>query len=240
MKQTLFNLLKIAEIDNKIDEIKETQIKIPGEVKELKAEVQARQSEITAKTDALLLLQNKQKEITQFLHEKNEWIKSREERVSDIKTNKEYQASLKEISTAKKEIKDKDAELATLHPQIDQLTDELNRYKEANEAKIEGSKNTINEQMVKFESAKSLIESALKTREAIAKDFANKQALKYYDRIHSRLSPAMALVNANGVCTECGTQILPQIFNLLAEANDIQTCNRCKRILYLEESLHQE
>ncbi len=236
MKQTLQALLRLAEVDNKIDLITKEQREIPSLVKEISTEIIALQQDIKDKEQRLQELQTNQKTINEFIAEKTTWAADREQRMNELKTNKEYQATLREISNARRDIKTNTEALQALLPQLEEATKEYETAAQMNTPRLEELKAKITEYKKRFDGAKEVIATEKKVREQFAKDVTEKRILSHYENIHKRVSPVMAKAH-DGVCCECGTRILPQVFNLLTVGNTVQTCYGCKRILYVEESL---
>jgi predicted nucleic acid-binding Zn-ribbon protein len=236
VKPTLLALLRLAEVDNKIDQIIKEQRDIPALVKEISTEIITRQKEVNEKKGHLAELQAQQKTINEFLTEKKVWVEDREKRINELKTNKEYQATLREISNAKRDIKTNEETLATLLPQIEAASQTAGGGTEDSEKKIEALKQSIQDYKTRFDASKEILAEEKRARDVLARDVTDKKLLAHYEQIHKRVSPVLAKAN-DGVCCECGTRILPQVFNLLSLGDSIQTCNGCKRILYLEESL---
>ena len=83
MKPTLLALLRLAEVDNKIDQIIKEQRDIPALVKEISTEIITRQKEVNEKKGHLAELQAQQKTINEFLTEKKVWVEDREKRINE-------------------------------------------------------------------------------------------------------------------------------------------------------------
>ena len=60
-----------------------------------------------------------------------------------------------------------------------------------------------------------------------------KEWLKTYDRLVRRGVPVAAVLN--GTCQGCRVRIPPQVNNILARGESMQTCERCGRIIYRQE-----
>lgn len=58
--------------------------------------------------------------------------------------------------------------------------------------------------------------------------------LKRYEAMRARLGVAVSRIEAAS-CTACHTQITSGLMNALRNAEDIQTCENCSRIIYLEK-----
>lgn len=236
MKQTLQALLRLAEVDNKIDLITKEQREIPSLVKEISTEIIALQQDTKDKEQRLQELQNNQKTINEFITEKTAWAVDREQRMNELKTNKEYQATLRETSNAKRDIKINSEALQALLPQLEEATKDYETAVQNNTPRLEDLKAQITEYKKRFDGVKDVVAAERKVREQFAKEVANQKILNHYENIHKRVSPVLAKAQ-DGVCCECGTRILPQVFNLLTMGETVQTCYGCKRILYVEESL---
>lgn len=236
MKETLQTLLKLVEIDNKIDHILLEQQDIPTTNEQCQKEIAQLQRQLDDTKTEIQALEAKQKNLTSFLSEKKEWITTREERINEVSTQKEFQAAQKEITTAKKEIKDKEVELETVGPKLTSLQSELASLLEKNEPRIADLTKHIQENTEHFNKIDAVIDSEQKRRALVLAEMTDAQILAHYEIIHTRVSPAMAKAD-EGNCSECGTRILPQTLNRLSIGKEMFYCTRCKRILYLEEGL---
>lgn len=239
VKETLISLVKLSETDNKIDHLKEEQTELPQEIQVLQSQIQDLQNQIVAVQTGLETAQSAKKESESFIREKTQWITDREARVNNIKTTKEFQAALREVSLAKKEIKDKQTGLEECSKKMAELEQQSADLKAKHEPKIQELKNSIEQKQQRLGQLEEVIAKEYQQREQTLQTVADKKSLAYYNHVHNRVSPAMAEVH-DGICAECGTRILPQVLNLIVVSESLHTCNRCKRILYLREELNQE
>ncbi len=236
MKTILTTLLRLAEIDNSIDQLIDEQIEIPQNIKAVQADIAGLQKQLNDRQNELTSAETLKKECETFVTEKNQWLKDRETRLNEIATSKEYQAAQKEVSIAKKEIKDKETLAQSLSSKLDLLNVDFKSITESNTPKIAELTTLITEQTARLDRLESLIGELNTKRAVVLKDVTNQQVLNSYDLIHKRTQPAMAKAD-DGNCAECGTRILPQTLNLLKIGDHVYNCTRCKRILYLEELL---
>lgn len=234
MKETIQSLLKLAQIDNKLDHFIREQEDIPESVRAISIEIVSLQNEADAKQKEFHDLENQKKEIQSFLQEKKQWIIDREARINELTTTKEYQAALKEVSLGKKEIKDKETILEALLPKLGAYSTEGVTTVEKLNAKIVELKNSIQQSKECFETLQTSIAEEKLARKQAVQEVTNKQALHHYEQIRRRVSPAISKAE-DRICVECGTRILPQVYNLLTVGQSIQSCNGCKRILYIPD-----
>ena len=64
------------------------------------------------------------------------------------------------------------------------------------------------------------------------------QWLKIYDTVAAKRGYAVAPV-VKGICQGCHMALPPQLSNVLARMESIQTCPRCGRLIYRKELLEQ-
>jgi len=233
VNETLKSLLKLSEVDKIIHHLSCQQEELPQINLELKTKIATLQNELNTKKIELSDLSALRKELLEAVQTKTEWMQSREERINELKTQKEYQAAQKEISLAKKGIKEKDAQLGEVGPKIDRLTNELLTLTEKSEPLIAQHTSDIQSNNEKLGSLDKELEKNTALRTELASNITDKTCLKHYEHIFRRAVPAISRLEGN-ICTECGTKVLPQSINMLKVGQQMQYCSRCKRILYIE------
>ena len=82
---------------------------------------------------------------------------------------------------------------------------------------------------------KTQLDEAKATRDA-ARTQVEKQWLKTYDSLAAKKGYAVAPV-IKGVCQGCHMALPPQLNNILARMESIETCPRCGRLIYRKELL---
>lgn len=239
MKTTLFILLELTEIDKIIEQLEQEKIEIPGQIKNHQNELALSQKQLKIHQDKIAQNDSTKKEIESFIQEKNAWIVDRENRIKEIQTNKEYQAALKEISMAKKEIKDKEVALQTLSPNIEELGKGLETLNSSNTQKLETLGTEIKNRQERLEKIDSMIVEESQKRKTVIEKIENKDMLKHYENVHAKVTPVMSRID-RGACSECGNRVPPQTMNLMHSSPAMQYCYRCKRILYFEEVLQEQ
>lgn len=236
MKNTLLTLIKLTEIDKKIDQIQHDRETTPQLIQELKTEITQLLLEITTLENEISTLSQTKNDGGDFIREKKEWIDKREQILKSLQTNKEYQAALKEIATAKKQISDKEAQAQDFTPKIEELSAKLAALQESNQTKISDLQIQIGQKEECLQKIDDVLQEETNKRKAILVEIQNDNTIKHYEYVRKKVTPAMAKAE-NGVCSECGSRIPPQILNLLHKSQSMQYCYRCKRIIYLEELL---
>lgn len=162
-------------------------------------------------------------------------IKKSEAKLSSVKTNKEYQAFLKEID----DIKEKNSKLE------DDMIDFLDR--------IEAAENTLNTKMAEY--------SELQTRLNVEKETIQKETeegkrqledldaqlktvaagidgalLATYNKVKALQNNAIGIVAViDAVCQGCNMNIPPQMYNELQRGDSLKKCPICDRIIYWKD-----
>ena len=159
-------------------------------------------------------------------------IKKREEQLRSVKTNKEYQAILKETSEIKELISQFEDETIECLDKIDlnekniqTILDEYAREKE----KINTNK-AIVEQEASEDSKK--LEQLISERDRLL-TMVEPELLRQYQFIKS-ISGGIAIAEVkNAVCLGCNINIPPQMYNELHRGNELKNCPHCHRMLYV-------
>jgi predicted nucleic acid-binding Zn-ribbon protein len=177
------------------------------------------------------LLEKKKKDKEQEIKEIKEKKDKLLQRSSEIKSNKEYQAHLKEIEKT-------DILLRSAEDELLEIMEALEKSYE----KIEKEKKQISEERLKIEELKKELEKEAQSHEdeikrlkVERKKIVNQLESKVYEEYMNllRVCKGLAVVEAkNEICQGCNMHIPPQLFVEIKSGKDIIECPQCKRILY--------
>jgi len=179
-------------------------------------------------------LEKKKRDKERFLDEINENIKKLKGRTAEIKTNKEYQAHLKEIEAAEKERLAAEDEVLSLMEAIDAAYKVL----KAEEARVVAEKEKVEafkkETDRKVEELRRELDELKHRREGLVK-LVDKEVYGLYFKI-LETKGGLAVVEARDeVCQGCNMNIPPQLFVEIKRNDRIIQCPQCGRILYWKE-----
>ncbi len=227
-------LVELQGIDTRLFELRKDKERLPklisyaGEaLQQIKAELEAARAELDQA--------GKEKRAADAeLQAENEHLNKLKLRTSEIKTNKEYFAHLKEIEECQKKIaKTEESEL------------ELMEKVEKAEAAVSEKKALAGEEEKTFAERKSEIESRFVSGDKEMEELARKRVeifpkitethSQYYSSILARYPESAVVEAANTSCTGCSMMIPPQMFNNVRKGESIIKCNNCRRILYYRE-----
>jgi hypothetical protein len=162
-------------------------------------------------------------------------IKKSEAKLSSVKTNKEYQAFLKEID----DIKDKNSKLE------DDMIEFLDRIEEA--------ENTLNAKMTEYaelqtrlNNEKEIIEKETEEGKHQLENFDSEwkrvaagiddDLLAIFNTVKLNQSNAIGIVAVtDAVCQGCHMNIPPQMYNELQRGDSLKKCPICDRMIYWKD-----
>lgn len=158
-------------------------------------------------------------------------IKKTKDRLSEVKTNKEYQAILKEIETIEKKNSEIEDEIIGGLDQIDHMRTEVREKEkdfETHRSQYEKEKKKIEKEISQLDY--DLADAEKKTN-ALRKRIRD-ELLKRYETIKGRRNGVAVALVWKEVCGGCHMNIPPQMYIELQRSSDLLTCPNCNRIVY--------
>ncbi|MBI5299401.1 MAG: hypothetical protein HY877_03795 [Deltaproteobacteria bacterium] len=159
-------------------------------------------------------------------------IQDREKRLYAIKTQKEYQATLKEIAQMKKENKDREERVLSIMEQSEKISQEITQLKSEIADKEGGFRQIETELKNRQQVMMAEKEEKEKRRPVLLKELPA-EIVKKYDTVRKRFGDAVAAVK-KGVCYGCNMNIPPQFYNEMLKMKDLRSCPNCHRLIYVE------
>ena len=162
-------------------------------------------------------------------------IKKSEAKLSSVKTNKEYQALLKEVD----DIKEKNSKLEDVMIEFldrieiaeNTLNSKMAEYAEL-ESRLNNEKETIQKET---ETGKRQLEQLDVDLNAVVAGI-DEGLLATYNKAKSLQSNGIAIVAVkNAICQGCNMNIPPQMYNELQRGDSLKKCPICDRIIYWKD-----
>jgi len=208
---------------------------LDGEQAVLQVEVDRVQAMADSLATAIAAGQEERQELLAKLeHERGLAVRA-EARLPQIKTQREYLAVLKEVDTAKKQIKElndllaaKDRDLAALTADKDEKDGELSVLVEqtsARQAEIAATAASLD----------AGLDAQGRQRDNLTQQLPTSLRKRYEMLLERRGGVAVVEARA-GACLGCHMHLPPQLFNRLYVAKEVQNCPHCNRLLYLADS----
>ncbi len=231
MNQNLSPLIELQKLDLRIAEIKDQRRKIPERLQAVDVPLQeARQlHQQTSASVETLVKERRSHEQDLDAHEAHtEKMKSR---LSELKSNKEYQAHLFEIEVANKKRGDIEEKILLCMEKVEQLQQTAKDAQEKLSA-IEKTFTREKQALDELERTLSTELADLETQQQARSAHVEKGLLSRYNSIKaSRKDHALAEIK-EGICSGCRLQLPPQLISEVKRAEGLHTCPYCRRMLY--------
>ncbi|HKY64081.1 MAG TPA: C4-type zinc ribbon domain-containing protein [bacterium] len=232
MKDHMQRLAQTVSIAQEIQNIKDDLEELPAKVRQLEGELEALDAQYQQKKAALEKAEGEVKRHKSDIEGDGATLKVKEERLHGIKTTKEYQAVLKEISTGKTSIKDREAAIVKLLGDAEALKTEvapLESRRQELAAAVEQERGQIQGKLDELKQRLGGLETQLNEQlSSLPEDIRHK-----YIRIQAKRQPPAAKL-VEGTCQECFMSVPPQLYIEIRKTFEIQSCPNCHRLLFLE------
>ncbi len=239
MNSQLQYLIDLQKFDLRMFQIRDQQRTIPDLIASAESPLREIQNQLQILRNTGESLVNQRRSAERELAIQDEQLQKVRSRLSELKTNKEYQAHLYEIELARKK---KDS--------IEENVLEMMEKVEENQKAISELEGQVAETEKAFEVEKTRLESELASltdeltrlsneQEALASS-VEKTLLQRYNRLKTlRKGFAVAQVN-DSACSGCRLQLPPQLVAEVKRGDELLDCSYCHRILYMAHHLEVE
>lgn len=235
MNKQLEHLIQLQQIDSKIRAIQRTIEDVPGKITEVESPLQDSQNVLNRIKQQYDAFEKKKREKERALEDINDKINKLKMRTGEIKTNKEYQALLKEIKTVEDDRSSIEDDILSAMEDADtlgkQIKTEEQNYR-VNKEKVEALKKDI-------ENEKSETEKELLTVQGIREKVIEAVDSEVYDQYFMLLEicGGLAVIEVKDeICQGCNMNIPPQLFVELKKNEEIYNCPHCRRIIFYKNS----
>jgi hypothetical protein len=233
MQKILQQLIKLQELDTRLDVLTERLGDLPETVKTLEKQInneidQNKIRETSIEENVTLIGSH-----TTRIEELSEKIKKYKDQLYLVTTNREYDALTSEIEYNEEAIK-------SAEDQVLQSEEENERLKEAHErtgknveemkAKLEQAKGSLAETQQETEEEKTGLE---KEREVLLGQIP-RNYLRTYERVRSARNGLAVVPLIRDACSGCQNRVIPQKRVDIYKKNQVITCDYCGRFLYAE------
>jgi uncharacterized protein len=234
LREQLELLWELQKIDLGLRSIKEEKDRYPKEMKKLDEKQRAERERIEKEKEKIESLEKARRQKEGQLALEQEKIKRAGGRMSEVKTNKEYQALLSEIETIKEANNRMEEEILQVMDEIDELKKDLSkREKDAGVSveKLEGERKKLQEKMAHDE---KVWEKQMERRDVLSKQIESK-LVKLYNTLKEKREGVGVVSVKHETCQGCFVNVPPQMFIEVQKNNAIVRCPHCNRILFWEE-----
>ena len=234
-QEQIATLVKLQEIEIEISSIKKQLNTVDQRIEGVDKKLMDFNHTIEEQKSLINELNEKYRSYESDLQMHLDSIKKSEAKLTSVKTNKEYQSSLKEIDDLKSmnskleddmiefldRIEEAESLLKTKTAEFSELESQLKTEKEIIQKEAEEGRQRLGNLEAEWETIADNIEAAMfATYNQIKENHANKIGI-------------VAVKDA--VCQGCHMNIPPQMYNELQRGDSLKRCPICERIIYWED-----
>jgi predicted nucleic acid-binding Zn-ribbon protein len=226
-------LVKLQAIDSEMNEINRMLAGVSEKTDKLNSELEEQETTLNEFVAELAETQKKYRSLESNVNDNIPKIEKSKERLSTVKTNKEYQSLLKEIE-----------DLTAMNSQFeDQMLECLEqidlaevRLKEKEEA-VKITKVQVDHEREKIEKE---AENGRQVLEKLKKDWqhvfhtVDPDFMARFDQVRKQVGNHTIARVIQSVCGGCNMNIPPQMYNELQRCEKLMFCPHCERIIYTD------
>lgn len=222
---------QLQDLDLKIQTLMGSRETGPKEVSTVEKALKGRELSVAVEREKFSKYQSELTKKKQAYDDEVEQIKRKQERVPELKNQKEYQASLREIEASRMEmgILEEDLKVAqerikVQEAKLTEVEDELKKH----QASAAEKKNQVDQQLA------SLDQDLKKLREErkVLEGQLPSDVFRQYDGIRKRAKGKIIFRINQPACPQCFMSIAPQRFYELRTAPKLFACESCHSLLY--------
>lgn len=232
-QELLSSICELQEIDLALHALKKTLDALPAKLAGAEAAYHVVKSEYDMAKAELSEVEKGKRADESSLADSVEHLRAREAKLYAIKTNKEYQAALKEISEGKRQNREREDRVLQAMEKIEALSKKIAQL----EQDCADKESAFREQQAVVQREEAQIRNTMQVDEVRRPEVAgcvDKATLRKYEIVRQRYARAIAGV-VDGICQGCSRRIPPQLFNEILRRNDLKSCPSCQRLLYVME-----
>ncbi len=231
MKVQIERLLEFQSIETDIQRRTAALAAIPERIAEKEEETQRLRRAFEGEKEVVGALKKKYRGLESDAASNAQRIAKSREKLSVVKTNKEYQAMLKEIDDMTAANSALEDEMIGCLDEMDQMDERLRRQEEV--LKSVSAKLADEMDVLRAEAADHQVRLGEERRlkDLLAQEVAS-DLMQHYHRVKRMVrGPALVPV-ADTVCQGCHLNIPPQLYNELQRADALKFCPHCDRMIY--------
>jgi predicted nucleic acid-binding Zn-ribbon protein len=154
------------------------------------------------------------------------------DQLSEVKTNREYQAIQHEIETAQRDLGAVEERVLEKMMDADAITADIKHAEgvlATQRKEVDAEKATLARELATVEAA---LTDSSRAREALLAQTEPRLIALFEQVAHKRKGVAICSATRDGLCSVCHVRLRPQVFQLVRANDSIIQCDSCQRILY--------
>lgn len=231
LDEKLKALLTMQSIDTQFDNISREKEEAPKEIEKLREGLNLLKKAMEQDLSTLEELTKERRKVERELEEIDPKLKKSKLRLNEVKSNREYQAVLKEIEELKELNFQKEEVVIKWMEEIEiqekECANNAVRW-EKSQQEYKSKEKQFSQRMRELDKeVQSLDEKRVQLSPNLDGDL-----LRRYNALRTHLGGRVVVPVIDGVCQECHLGIPPQQYNELIKGGSLQSCPHCSRIIY--------
>lgn len=234
MKEQILLLIELQKADSEIAGVQAKKQVLPEEKEALDATLKTFEDAVEAEKGRLDDLYKTHREKESQLNAGAEKIKTTKSRLLEVKTNKEYEAALKEIDSITLKNSHIEDEIIYILDDIEHTKGNLG----TKEKELADYRAIYDRERDKIEGELGSIDSVLDgmtTRCNTIRNQISDDLIKKYDILKVKRNGYAVVPVWKEVCDGCHMNLPPQMYNELQKPESLMLCPNCNRIIYWED-----
>jgi uncharacterized protein len=230
----LQTLCEMQKLDTQLIEYERKRAAAPKRLAEIEQDLQKAKDKVAKEKEIIEELDKERRRKEKELDGEKERIKKVQSKLFEIKTNKEYQAVLKETEAAQAANDKTEEETILLLERIEELRKDYESsqaYAKKRDKEVDAEKKELEKEMSSLD---GVVTKLKKERDGLLSRVGGEAKARYKVLLEKR--SGLAVVNVkNGTCLGCYMNIPPQLFIEVTKNARLITCPSCNRIFYYQE-----
>ncbi len=231
IKDTLKDLVVLQQFEDEISRIEKELAEVDDRIGALNSELTEYEQKVARNGQTLGELRKQYRSYESEVQMLESQIVKSQEKLGAVKTNKEYQSTLKEIDDLNSKTSRIEDSMLEVLDEIESA-EHMGRQAEADLAEVKIQVEEKREQIrTHSEQQQDILSRRLKERDAVLGQLDSNTKARYNRVKQQGRGIAIAAV-IDAVCQVCRMNIPPQLFNELMRMDEMLMCPNCQRIIY--------
>ena len=240
MKEDLANLLKLQDVDAKIFRMKTSKENIPQEIEEVENLLNDQRAQLEHSKSKVSDFEKQKKLLEGEIKVEEERILKDKGRLTQVKSNNEYHALLREIDNSRREISERETQIIKILENVD----EGKQGMEEIDKSVANLEKELKEKKDELQIFLNNVDKDIKVYEEERKKYVDKingPLLRKYHMIKNKKSYTDTLTRIeHNTCAACNMNLPPQMVNEVRAMTHVHICPTCERILYWSDDSEKE
>jgi uncharacterized protein len=235
VRDQLLHLLQLQTCDVKVRELEAAAKQLPAKLDPLRRDLAKLEGMLDVERGKLAETETWRKSQQELIDRERDALKAAQAKLQASKNSKEFGAASREVENKRKSINEREGELR----KVTEATTASVAQLQARDADVQKLRDELSSSVAAMADQVASLEAQLaeaRTARDAARGLVEKQWIKIYDTLAAKRGYAVAPV-IKGTCQGCHMALPPQLNNILARMESIETCPRCGRLVYRQDML---